>query len=115
LSYGHTCHGGWLVEIEAREDDIVPSSDPPAQIVGGARRAPLTCVRSPYEHTVLIGVLRDRDHPEHEPLRAALERAIGPWSQFDPEAFDLADTQRRLDALELGTTPRSRGLPNRTT
>ena len=57
LYYGHTCEDGWLVEIEALEDDLVEASAPPARVTGGERRAPLACCRGAYEHAVLVGVL----------------------------------------------------------
>ena len=102
LYYGHTCEGGWLVEIEAHEDDVCAASSPPARVTAGERRAPLDCCRSPYEHAVLVGVLDDVDHPEHDVLKAAIARTVGPWSHFDAEHFDLDDAQRRIDALGLG-------------
>ncbi len=104
LFYGHTCEDGWLVEIEAHEDDVVAASTPPARVTGGERRAPLPCCRSAYEHAVLVGVLDDPDHPEREALRSRIEKAVGPWARFDPEAFDVADAQRRLDAQSLGSS-----------
>ena len=102
LYYGHTCEGGWLVEVEAFEDDVAPTSAPPARVTGGERRTPLACCRGGYEHSVLVGVLADPDHPERAALRNRIEAAIGPWSHFDPEEFDIADAQRRLDAVSFG-------------
>ena len=103
LYYGHTCEGGWLVEVEAFEDDVTAASAPPVRVTGGERRTPLACCRGGYEHSVLVGVLADPDHPDREALRNLIENTIGPWSHFDPEEFDLAEAQRRIDALSLGT------------
>ncbi len=102
LYYGHTCEDGWLVEIEAHEDDLVAASAPPARVIGGERCAPLACCRGAYEHSVLVGVLEDPGHPQREALRSRIQRTIGPWSHFAPEEFDLAGAQRRLDDLGLG-------------
>lgn len=101
LFYGHTCEDGWLVEIEQFEDDLVEASTPPARITGGERSAPLPCCRGAYEHAVLVGVLEDASHPEHEALRRRIARTFGPWSHYDPEEFDLDAAQRDLDALRL--------------
>lgn len=102
LYCGHTCEDGLLVEIEAFEDDLVEASAPPARVTGGERRAPLACCRGGYEHAVLVGVLEDPDHPQHEALLGRIQRTVGPWSHFDPDELDLADAQRRLDILDLG-------------
>ncbi|MFB8385691.1 hypothetical protein ACFC3F_00950 [Microbacterium sp. NPDC055910] len=102
IYHGHTCPSGWLIEIEAGVDDIVPSSDPPARVLDGARRAPLPCCRRPYEHDVLVGVLADTDHPDHDAMRACLASTVGPWARFDPEEFDLGAVQRALDGLFTG-------------
>ena len=107
LYYGHTCEDGWLVEVEAHEDILEAASTPPARVTAGERRSPLPCCRGPFEHSVLVGVLEDPDHPEREALRAQIERTIGPWSHFDPEEFDIGEAQRRLDMLDSGA-PRLR-------
>lgn len=99
IYHGHTCTSDWIVEIEAGIDDIVPSSDPPARVLDGARRAPLPCCRRPYEHEVLVGVLADTGHPDHDAMRACLASTVGPWAHFDPEEFDLGALQRTLDGL----------------
>lgn len=103
LYYGHTCEGGSLIEIETLEDDIVAASEPSVRVAGGDRGAPLPCVRNAYEHAVLVGVLDDPDHPGRAALEDAIEHAVGPWSTFDPEHFDPADAQRRVDALLVPT------------
>jgi len=115
LYYGHTCEEGWLVEIEAREDDLAAAAAAPVQVDGGERRAPLPCCRSPYEHAVLVGVLEDTGHPEHDALVRRLDRTLGPWAPFDPEEFDITDAQRRIDVLGLGAAPaprRQSGTPH---
>lgn len=121
LFYGHTCENGWLVQIEQLEDDLVDASTPSARVTGGERRAPLPCCRGAYEHAVLVGVLADSTHPEHDALRRRIAQTIGPWLHFDSEEFDLDAAKREIDALGLtvgapravsGRAP-ARGAPRR--
>ncbi|MET0780152.1 MAG: hypothetical protein ABWY26_00050 [Microbacterium sp.] len=110
LFFTHTCDANWMVEIEAGQDDVVAASDPPARVVRGQRRSPLRCSLGPYEHGVLVGVLDDRSHPDHDTLRSRIEWTVGPWATFDPEFFDAEAVQRALDGPPTGSSrTRTRG------
>lgn len=98
LYFAHSCDTGWVVEIETGPDDVVAASNPPVRIVGGERRSPFACSRGMYEHDVLVSVLGDASHPDHEALRLRIESTVGPWATFDAQAFDLDAAQRTLDA-----------------
>lgn len=94
IYFTHTCDADWLVAIERGVDDIAPASVPRSRIVSGERHSPFGCARGPYEFEVLVAVLDDPDHPDHEPLRACVDAALGPWGSFDPVALDIDAAQQ---------------------
>lgn len=94
IYFTHSCDADWLVEIERGVDDIAPASVPRSRIVGGERHSPFGCARGPYEFEVLVAVLDDPDHPDHERLRASVDAALGPWGAFDPVALDIDPAQQ---------------------
>lgn len=107
----HTCDANWVVEIAPGPYDVVPASDPHVRLVSGDFRAPFACSRNPYEHDVLVKVLDDRAHPDHEALRACIERTVGPWATFEADVFDVHAAQQRLDADSAGTASSGSLLP----
>lgn len=114
LAFRHTCRTDGLIVIEAL--GAVPAawglSTPGASVSAGARRAPLPCCRGPIEHDALVAVLADPAHPARDDLVAALERTVGPWTPFDPEAFDAARAGRALDDTPAAGAPaRGRARP----
>jgi hypothetical protein len=74
-------------------------------LVGGARACPPEDCGGPWGHHHLLEVLADPAHEEHEQL-------LG-WAGggFDPEAFDLAETNANLELYDRHT--RRRRMPAR--
>jgi hypothetical protein len=93
LEYDYDFGDGWehLVEVVSVEE--YDGSVEPVALLDGARAAPPEDSGGPsgYEH--LLDALADADDEEHEEL---IER-YGDW--FDPEEFDPAALNRRLEPL----------------
>jgi hypothetical protein len=93
LRYDYDLGDGWehLVEVEAVEP--YDATVPPVAVLDGARAAPPEDCGGPpgYEH--LLDALSDPSDPEHDEMVA--------WvgDRFDPEEFDRAATNRRLEPL----------------
>ncbi len=62
---------------------------PPVQLVAGERACPPEDCGGPWGYAELLLVLADPAHPEHEEMQE--------WvGEFDPEAFDLAATDKAV-------------------
>jgi hypothetical protein len=101
LGYEYDLGDSWEHEILLEK---MISADPnrryPNCVAGERSCPPEDCGGAPgYQN--LIATLADPGHPDHEDMLRWL--GIGKGSDFDPTRFDLADANRRLDAVVRGT------------
>ncbi|MGZ0713129.1 IS1096 element passenger TnpR family protein (plasmid) [Coraliomargarita sp. W4R53] len=108
LWFSHTCDSSFAVRIVAGIEEFVHATDAPVRIVSGERAAPLPCTRGPLEHSVLLDILGDAEHPQHEALQVRLAAAVGPWVTFNPAQFDSAQTKLSLDGAAGGAASHGR-------
>ncbi len=94
LAYTYDFGDNWQVEI--RVEQIEPASGPPPRpaCLAGARAAPPEDCGGVPGYEELCEILADPRHPEHAERRRWAGRA------FDPETFDLAAVNRRLQRLK---------------
>ncbi|GAA5033253.1 plasmid pRiA4b ORF-3 family protein [Microbacterium fluvii] len=108
LVFAHSCDPRWSVLIEAVSGDVPPAGIALPRVVAGERRSPLTCARDPYEHEVLVGVLDDPVHPQHEAMHSRIQSTLGPWASFDAEEFSIDRAQAAIQ--DAAATPPRRPL-----
>lgn len=93
LHYDYDLGDGWEHLIEVVAVEPYDATVPPVAVLDGARAAPPEDSGGPagYEH--LLDALSDPDDEEHDDLVA--------WvgDRFDPEEFDRAHINRRLESL----------------
>jgi hypothetical protein len=108
FSYEYDFGDGWDHEIRIEQAVLSIGSGAP-HLIGGQRACPPEdCGGTPgYEH--LLDVLADPRHEEH----ADLLRWVG--GKYDPDAFDLAETNAKLDLFDRHSRRRdpSRRRPRR--
>ena len=67
--------------------------------IGGERACPPEDVGGVGGYADFLGAIQDPAHPEYEPMRTWI------GGDFDPEAFDLTEVNRRLWSLETSLAP----------
>jgi hypothetical protein len=97
MTYLYDFGDAWrhLVELENVSEDVLPR----AQCMDGAGKCPPEDCGGVYGHQELLAVLADEGHPEYEELREWL--GLEPDEQWDPSAFDLNNTNKRLRLTPL--------------
>jgi Plasmid pRiA4b ORF-3-like protein len=99
FSYQYDFGDSWDHDVRVEHRITTIGSGTPQLIAGARACPPEDCGGTPgYEH--LLTVLADRHHEEHEELL----RWVG--GQYDPEAFDLAQTNANLELLDRHTRRR---------
>jgi hypothetical protein len=101
FTYEYDFGDGWTHDI--RVEQVMPSvgSGVP-HLVGGARACPPEDCGGPWGYQHLVEVLADPEHEQHEQF-------LG-WvgGGYDPEAFDLAETNANLELQDRHTRQRRR-------
>jgi hypothetical protein len=97
FSYEYDFGDGWTHDIHI--DQVIASVGAP-QLVGGARACPPEDCGGAWGYRHLLEVLADPAHEEHEHLLGWVGGA------FDPEAFDLAETNANLELYDRHTRQR---------
>ena len=102
--YEYDFGDGW--EHDVRVDKTLPSVGVGTpHLTGGARACPPEDCGGPWGYQDLLDVLEDPSHPEHA------ERLEWVGGEFDPEAFDLEDTNANLEVYDRETRQRRLHLP----
>ncbi len=77
----------WFV-IEKIDDDVaLDGARDGVRVLSGRHRSPLSLL-SVRDYAEQLRAYANADHPDHPEVVASLERAAGPWGEFDPAAFD---------------------------
>lgn len=86
----------WFV-IEKIDDDIaLDGAVEGVRVLSGRHRSPLSLL-SVRDYAEQLRAYANPDHPDHLEVVASLERAAGPWDEFDPAAFDPQALQLLFD------------------
>jgi hypothetical protein len=96
--YEYDFGDGWIHDLRV-EPVTIGSSTP--HLVDGARSCPPEDCGGPWGYQHLLEVLADPAHEEHEQLLEWIGGA------FDPEAFDLVETNAHLELFDRHTRRRS--------
>ncbi|MBO0731078.1 MAG: plasmid pRiA4b ORF-3 family protein [Acidimicrobiaceae bacterium] len=91
--YRYDFGDGWEHLVEVLAVEPYDPSVPPIACLGGARAAPPDDSGGPFGYEHLLDALADPDDPEHDEMTA--------WvgDGFDPEHFDRAEVDQKLEAL----------------
>lgn len=99
LFYEYDFGDGWIHRLELTGSRPAPANAPRAQLLDGARRAPLEDSGAIGGYHDLLDVLADPGHDEHEDLKAWVAWTAGPWQEFDPEQLDIDAVNNELALL----------------
>ena len=88
----------WWLRLELVGDDIDAVSAPAARLVRGSGAAPFDGGLGAHRFATVLAEWRNPRSPGHPDARALVARTVGPWTAFDPDAFDLAGTQADVAA-----------------
>jgi Plasmid pRiA4b ORF-3-like protein len=94
LAYTYDFGDNWEVTIRVERIEATSGAPPRPACLAGARAAPPEDCGGPPGYEELCEILADPRHPEHAECRR--------WAgcAFDPETFDLATVNRRLQRLK---------------
>lgn len=73
--------------------------------IDGANRGPVEDSGGPHGYRRLVEILGDKAHPEYQEASSWFFRVTGEFRSFNPAAFDLAASGRRLRMLSLRLWP----------
>jgi Plasmid pRiA4b ORF-3-like protein len=99
FGYEYDFGDSWAHDVRI-EQHIASVGTGTPHLVGGARACPPEDCGGPWGYDHLLGVLADPAHEEHEHLLGWVGGC------FDPEAFDLAETNTRLELYDRHTRQR---------
>jgi len=93
FTYLYDFGDGWEHKVTIKK--TLPNAEPKryAICIGGENACPPEDVGGPYGYADYLAAIRDKNHPEHDDMIA--------WGQedFDPEAFDLEETNATLKRI----------------
>jgi hypothetical protein len=99
FSYEYDFGDGWVHDIRVEQVMSGIGSGTP-HLIGGARACPPEDCGGSWGYENLLEVLADPSHSEHETML----HWVG--GEFDPEAFDLAETNANLELYDRHTRQR---------
>ena len=105
LVYTYDFGDTWEHRVKLERSVPADAGTPLAHLVDGERAAPPEDFGGIWMYNSLVEVIQQPEHPGYEEMMERLEWMLGDEEEldFDPETFDLATIQRRINrAVETG-------------
>lgn len=99
LFYEYDFGDSWVHRLELIDSIPKPATAPRAQLLDGARRAPLEDSGGIGGYQDLLNALADPTRDDHDDRKVWVAWTVGPWQDFDPENLDIDALNNELALL----------------
>jgi hypothetical protein len=110
LFYSVRVDDAWWFEIESVGIEMRHPDAARIELASGRGRAPLAICPDPTTWNTWMQAVADPAHDDHDETLQRIDRALGPWTTFDPTEFDEPATREVVAASENPAAARPRRL-----